>query len=227
MDGDNIFYNKTIDLNDKILEEKINIYLYEAIIRNFEKDNEETKNKNNNFISVNYGAAFLKENKKLKEFIIEYEKRKNNIEDMSDIKDELYTKRFLVIDVNNHQFVLKRYNKNNIENLKAFLETINTEEALDDLSLGYEYFTDYIELEETSFLFNEIKIFSIKNIISKSIYCQSKTQYIIVWFLVFFTFLFFFKNSFANSLTSTFKMVIASIIAHVVIYGYNSYYENF
>jgi hypothetical protein len=226
MDGDNIFYNKTNDLNDKIFEEKINTYLYEAVVRNFEKENEETKNKSNNFISVNYGAAFLNENKKLKEFIIEFEKRKNNIEDMSDIKDELYTKRFLVIDINNHQFVLKRYNKNNIGNLKTFLEGINTEEALDDLSLGYEYFTDYIELEETSFLFNEIKIFSIKNIISKSIYCQSKTQYIIVWILVFFTFLLFFKNSMTDSLTSTFKMVIASIIAHVVIYGYNSYYEN-
>ena len=227
IDGNNIFYNKTqYNLDDKRFDEKINTYLYEAVIRNFEKDNEETKRKNNNYISVNYGTAFLNENKKLKEFIIEFEKRKNNIEDISDIKDELYTKRFLVIDVNNHQFVLKRYNKNNIENLKTFLEGISTEDALDDLSLGYEYFTDYVELEETSFLFNEIKIFSIKNIISKSIYCQSKTQYIIVYILVFLTFLFFFKNSLTNSLTSTFKMVIASAIVHVVIYGYNSYYEN-
>ena len=227
IDGNNIFYNKTqYNLDDKRFDEKINTYLYEAVIRNFGKDNEETKRKNNNYISVNYGTAFLNENKKLKEFIIEFEKRKNNIEDISDIKDELYTKRFLVIDVNNHQFVLKRYNKNNIENLKTFLEGISTEDALDDLSLGYEYFTDYVELEETSFLFNEIKIFSIKNIISKSIYCQSKTQYIIVYILVFLTFLFFFKNSLTNSLTSTFKMVIASVIVHVVIYGYNSYYEN-
>ena len=227
IDGNNIFYNKTqYNLDDKRFDEKINTYLYEAVIRNFEKDNEETKRKNNNYISVNYGTAFLNENKKLKEFIIEFEKRKNNIEDISDIKDELYTKRFLVIDVNNHQFVLKRYNKNNIENLKTFLEGISTEDALDDLSLGYEYFTDYVELEETSFLFNEIKIFSIKNIISKSIYCQSKTQYIIVYILVFLTFLFFFKNSLTNSLTSTFKMVIASVIVHVFIYGYNSYYEN-
>ena len=226
IDRDNIFYNKTNDLNDKVLDEKINTYLYEAVIRNFEKDNEETKNKNNNYISVNYGTAILNENKKLKEFIIEFEKRKNNIEDMSDVKDELYTKRFLVIDINNHQFVLKRYNKNNIEKLKTFLEGITTEEALDDLSLGYEYFTDYIELEETSFLFNEIKIFSIKNIISKSVYCQSKSQYLIVWILVFFTFLFFFKNSLSDSITSTFKMVIASIVVHIVIYGYNSYYEN-
>ena len=227
IDGNNIFYNKTqYNLDDKRFDEKINTYLYEAVIRNFEKDNEETKRKNNNYISVNYGTAFLNENKKLKEFIIEFEKRKNNIEDISDIKDELYTKRFLVIDVNNHQFVLKRYNKNNIEKLKTFLEGINTEEALDDLSLGYEYFTDFVELEETSFLFNEIKIFSIKNIISKSIYCQSKTQYIIVYILVFLTFLFFFKNSLTNSLTSTFKMVIASVIVHVVIYGYNSYYGN-
>ena len=162
----------------------------------------------------------------MKEFIVEFEMKKNGIEDINNLKDKLYTKRFLVIDINNHQFILKRYNKNNVDKLKEFLEQINTEEALEDMSLGYEYFTEYIELEETAFLFNELKIFSIKNIISKSIYCQSKTQYIIVWFLVFFTFLFLFKNSLSNSLVSTFKMVFYSVVVHIVIYGYNSYFDD-
>jgi len=226
-DENNLFYDKDKKNNDDIkLDEEANSYIYDYILKNFETENEENKNKNYNFININLASAALNKNKKLKEFIIEYEKRKNSIEDISDLKDKLYTKRFLVIDVNNHQFVLKKYNKNNIEKFKSFLERINTEEALEDMSLGYEYFTEYIDLEETSFLFDEIKIFSFKNIISQSIYCQTKPRYLIVWILVFFTFLFLFKNSWTNSLTSTFKMVIASIIVHFVIYGYNSYYGN-
>lgn len=226
-DENNLFYDKDKKNNDDIkLDEEANSYIYDYILKNFETENEENKNKNYNFININLASAALNKNKKLKEFIIEFEKRKNSIEDISDLKDKLYTKRFLVIDVNNHQFVLKKYNKNNIEKFKSFLERINTEEALEDMSLGYEYFTEYIDLEETSFLFDEIKIFSFKNIISQSIYCQTKPRYLIVWILVFFTFLFLFKNSWANSLTSTFKMVIASIIVHFVIYGYNSYYGN-
>ena len=226
-DEDNLFYDKDKKNNDDIkLDEEANSYIYDYILKNFETENEENKNKNYNFININLASAALNKNKKLKEFIIEFEKRKNSIEDISDLKDKLYTKRFLVIDVNNHQFVLKKYNKNNIEKFKSFLERINTEEALEDMSLGYEYFTEYIDLEETSFLFDEIKIFSFKNIISQSIYCQTKPRYLIVWILVFFTFLFLFKNSWTNSLTSTFKMVIASIIVHFVIYGYNSYYGN-
>ena len=226
-DENNLFYDKDKKNNDDIkLDEEANSYIYDYILKNFETKNEENKNKNYNFININLASAALNNNKKLKEFIIEFEKRKNSIEDISDLKDKLYTKRFLVIDVNNHQFVLKKYNKNNIEKFKSFLERINTEEALEDMSLGYEYFTEYIDLEETSFLFDEIKIFSFKNIISQSIYCQTKPRYLIVWILVFFTFLFLFKNSWTNSLTSTFKMVIASIIVHFVIYGYNSYYGN-
>ena len=226
-DENNLFYDKDKKNNDDIkLDEEANSYIYDYILKNFETENEENKNKNYNFININLASAALNNNKKLKEFIIEFEKRKNSIEDISDLKDKLYTKRFLVIDVNNHQFVLKKYNKNNIEKFKSFLERINTEEALEDMSLGYEYFTEYIDLEETSFLFDEIKIFSFKNIISQSIYCQTKPRYLIVWILVFFTFLFLFKNSWTNSLTSTFKMVIASIIVHFVIYGYNSYYGN-
>ena len=226
-DENNLFYDKDKKNNDDIkLDEEANSYIYDYILKNFETENEENKNKNYNFININLASAALNKNKKLKEFIIEFEKRKNSIEDISDLKDKLYTKRFLVIDVNNHQFVLKKYNKNNIEKFKSFLERINTEEALEDMSLGYEYFTEYIDLEETSFLFDEIKIFSFKNIISQSIYCQTKPRYLIVWILVFFTFLFLFKNSWTNSLTSTFKMVIASIIVHFVIYGYNSYYGN-
>ena len=227
IDGGDLFYNKAQkNIYDIQLDEQINTYLYESILRNFETDNEETKNSKNNFINVNFGIAYLNENKKLKEFIVEFEMKKNGIEDINNLKDKLYTKRFLVIDINNHQFILKRYNKNNVDKLKEFLEQINTEEALEDMSLGYEYFTEYIELEETAFLFNELKIFSIKNIISKSIYCQSKTQYIIVWFLVFFTFLFLFKNSLSNSLVSTFKMVFYSVVVHIVIYGYNSYFDD-
>ena len=226
-DENNLFYDKDKKNNDDIkLDEEANSYIYDYILKNFETENEENKNKNYNFININLASAALNKNKKLKEFIIEFEKRKNSIEDISDLKDKLYTKRFLVIDVNNHQFVLKKYNKNNIEKFKSFLERINTEEALEDMSLGYEYFTEYIDLEETSFLFDEIKIFSFKNIISQSIYCQTKPRYLIVWILVFFTFLFLFKNSWTNSLASTFKMVIASIIVHFVIYGYNSYYGN-
>ena len=226
-DENNLFYDKDKKNNDDIkLDEEANSYIYDYILKNFETENEENKNKNYNFININLASATLNKNKKLKEFIIEFEKRKNSIEDISDLKDKLYTKRFLVIDVNNHQFVLKKYNKNNIEKFKSFLERINTEEALEDMSLGYEYFTEYIDLEETSFLFDEIKIFSFKNIISQSIYCQTKPRYLIVWILVFFTFLFLFKNSWTNSLASTFKMVIASIIVHFVIYGYNSYYGN-
>ena len=225
-DGDDLFFNKTLKTDEDIkFEEKINIYLTEAVLKNFETENKETKNKNNNYISINYATASLKENKKLKEFITEFEKKKNDIEDLSHYIDDIYTKRFLVIDVNNHQFVIKRYNKNNIEKLKSFLETINTEEALEDMSLGYEYFTEYIELEETSFLFDEVKIFSLKNIISQSIYCQSKPRYLVVMIIVFFSFLFLFKNSLPSSLASTFKIVIASIIVHIAIYGYNSYYE--
>ena len=226
-DEDNLFYDKDKKNSDDIqLDEETNSYIYDYILKNFETENEENKNKNYNFININLASAALNKNKKLKEFIIEFEKRKNGIEEMSELKDKLYTKRFLVIDVNNHQFVLKKYNKNNIEKLKSFLELINTEEALEDMSLGYEYFTEYIELEETSFLFDEVKIFSFKNIISQSIYCQTKPRYLIVWILVFFTFLFLFKNSWINSLASTFKIVLASIIAHFVIYGYNSYYGN-
>ena len=225
-DGDDLFFNKTLKTDEDIkFEEKINIYLTEAVLKNFETENKETKNKNNNYISINYATASLKENKKLKEFITEFEKKKNDIEDLSHYIDDIYTKRFLVIDVNNHQFVIKRYNKNNIEKLKQFLETINTEEALEDMSLGYEYFTEYVELEETSFLFDEVKIFSLKNIISQSIYCQSKPRYLVVMIIVFFSFLFLFKNSLPSSLASTFKIVIASIIVHIAIYGYNSYYE--
>ena len=225
-DGDDLFFNKTLKTDEDIkFEEKINIYLTEAVLKNFETENKETKNKNNNYISINYATASLKENKKLKEFITEFEKKKNDIEDLSHYIDDIYTKRFLVIDVNNHQFVIKRYNKNNIEKLKSFLETINTEEALEDMSLGYEYFTEYVELEETSFLFDEVKIFSLKNIISQSIYCQSKPRYLVVMIIVFFSFLFLFKNSLPSSLASTFKIVIASIIVHIAIYGYNSYYE--
>ena len=227
IDGDNLFYEQNKkNLEDKKLDMQINTYLYEYILKNFEEENEANKNKIYNFINVNLAYALFNENKKLKEFIIEFEKKKNGIEEISELKDKLYTRRFLVIDVNNHQFVLKKYNKNNKDNFKSFLEQINTEEALEDMSLGYEYFTEYVNLEETSFLFDEIKIFSLKNIISKSIYCQTKPRYLIVWILVFFTFLFLFKNNWTNSLASTFKLVLASIIIHLVIYGYNSYYEN-
>ena len=213
-------------IDDKKFEEEINAYLYEAILNNFEKEKEDIKNKNNNYISINYGKSSLKENKKLEEFIIEFEKRKNNIDENSELKDKIYTKRFLVIDVNNHQFVLKRYNRENIEKMKSFFEQINTEEALEDMSLGYEYFTEYVQLEETAFLFDEIKIFSIKNIISKSVYCQSKPRYLFVWVLVLFSFLFLFKENLSVSLYNTFKMVILSVVIHAFVYGYNSYIGN-
>ena len=227
IDDENIFTNDTMKTeNDIKFEKEINTYLYENIVNNFEKENEETKNNNNNFISVNYAKSSLKENKKLKEFITEFEKRKNNIDDDSKLKDKIFTKRFLVIDVINHQFVLKRYNRENIENMKNFFAQINTEESLEDMSLGYEYFTDYVDLEETSFLFDEIKVFSIKNLLSKSIYCQSKPRYLIVWALVFFSYMFLFKESWSVSLYSTIQMVILSIIAHLAIYGYNSYIGN-
>ena len=226
-DKEKLFYDKDKKNKDDIkLDEEINTYIFEYILKNFETENKENKNKNYNFININFASAFLNENKKLKEFMIEFERKKNGVENESDLKDVLYTRRFLVIDLNNHQFVLKKYNKNNIEKFRYFLEQINTEEGLEDMSLGYEYFTEYIELEETSFLFDEIKIFSFKNIISQSIYCQTKPRYLIVWILVLFTFLFFFKNSWTNSLSSTFKIVLASIIAHFVINGYNSYYGN-
>jgi hypothetical protein len=110
IDDDNIFINKTIKTESDIkFEEEINTYLYENIVNNFEKEIKETKNNINNFISVNYAKSSLKKNKKLKEFIIEFEKKKNNIDNASQLKDKIFTKRFLVIDVNNHQFVLKRY----------------------------------------------------------------------------------------------------------------------
>ena len=227
IDDVNIFSNQTTKIESDIkFEEEVNLYLYETIINNFERENEETKNNNNNFININYAKSSLKENKKLKEFIIEFEKRKNNIEDDIELKDKIYTKRFLVIDVNNHQFVLKRYNRENIEKMKNFFEQINTEEALEDMSLGYEYFTDYVNLEETSFLFDEIKVFSIKNLVSKSIYCQSKPRYLIVWSLVFFSYMFLFKETWSVSLYSTFKMVILSTVIHMAIYGYNSFIGN-
>ena len=227
IDDKNIFSNETTKVEeDKKFEEEINAYLYETIVNNFQKEKEDIKNKNNNYISINYGISSLKENKKLEEFIIEFEKRKNNIDENSELKDKIYTKRFLVIDVNNHQFVLKRYNRENIEKMKSFFEQINTEEALEDMSLGYEYFTEYVQLEETAFLFDEIKIFSIKNIISKSVYCQSKPRYLFVWVLVLFSFLFLFKENLSVSLYNTFKMVILSVVIHAFIYGYNSYIGN-
>ena len=227
IDDKNIFWNETTKIESDIkFEEEINTYLYETIVNNFEKENEEIKNKNSNYISINYGKSSLKENKKLEEFIVEFEKRKNNLDENSELKDKIYTKRFLVIDVNNHQFVLKRYNRQNIEKMKSFFEQINTEEALEDMSLGYEYFTEYVQLEETAFLFDEIKIFSIKNIISKSIYCQSKPRYLFVWVLVLFSFLFLFKENLSVSLYSTSKMVILSVVIHAAIYGYNSYIGN-
>ena len=227
IDDKNIFSNETTKVEeDKKFEEEINAYLYETIVNNFQKEKEDIKNKNNNYISINYGISSLKENKKLEEFIIEFEKRKNNIDENSELKDKIYTKRFLVIDVNNHQFVLKRYNRENIEKMKSFFEQINTEEALEDMSLGYEYFTEYVQLEETAFLFDEIKIFSIKNIISKSVYCQSKPRYLFVWVLVLFSFLFLFKENLSVSLYNTFKMVILSVVIHAFVYGYNSYIGN-
>lgn len=227
IDDENIFSNETIkDESDLKFEEETNMYLFETIIKNFEREREETKNNNNNFISVNFAKSSLKENKKLKEFIIELEKRKNNIEENSDLKDKIFTKRFLVIDVNNHQFVLKRYNRENVEKMKTFFGQIDTEEALEDMSLGYEYFTDYVELEETAFLFDEIKVFSIKSVISKSIYCQSKPRYLIVWALVFFSFMFLFRESWEVSLFSTIKMIILSLVIHIAVYGYNSYIGN-
>ena len=229
IDDKNIFWNETTKIESDIkFEEEINTYLYETILYNFEKETKDVKNKNNNYISINYGYSSLKQNKKLEEFIIQFEKRKNNLEenDNYELKDKIYTKRFLVIDVNNHQFVLKRYNRKNIDKMKNFFEQINSEEALEDMSLGYEYFTDYVELEETSFLFDEIKVFSIRNILSKSIYSQSKPRYLIVWALVLFSFLFLFKENLSVSLYSTFKMVILSIVVHSAIYGYNSYIGN-
>ena len=227
IDDINLFSNGSKKSEEDIkFEEEINIYLYESIINNFEKENEDTKNKNNNFININYGKTSLKENKKLKEFLIEFEKKKNNIVDNYDLKDKIYTKRFLIIDINNHQFLLKRYNRDNIDKMKIFFEQINIEEELEDISLGYEYFTDYVELEETSFLFDEIKIFSFKNIISNSIYCQTKPKYVIVWTLVFFTYFFLFKEKWSVALFSTFKIITFSIVIHSVIYGYNSYIGN-
>ena len=227
IDDINLFSNGSKKSEEDIkFEEEINIYLYESIINNFEKENEDTKNKNNNFININYGKTSLKENKKLKEFLIEFEKKKNNIVDNYDLKDKIYTKRFLIIDINNHQFLLKRYNRDNIDKIKIFFEQINIEEELEDISLGYEYFTDYVELEETSFLFDEIKIFSFKNIISNSIYCQTRPKYVIVWTLVFFTYFFLFKEKWSVALFSTFKIITFSIVIHSVIYGYNSYIGN-
>ena len=229
IDDKNIFWNETTKIESDIkFEEEINTYLYETILYNFEKETKDVKNKNNNYISINYGYSSLKQNKKLEEFIIQFEKTKNNLEenDNYELKDKIYTKRFLVIDVNNHQFILKRYNRKNIDKMKNFFEQINSEEALEDMSLGYEYFTDYVELEETSFLFDEIKVFSIRNILSKSIYSQSKPRYLIVWALVLFSFLFLFKENLSVSLYSTFKMVILSIVVHSAIYGYNSYIGN-
>ncbi len=227
IDDESIFTNETMKTeNDIKFEKEINTYLYENIVNNFEKENEETKNNNNNFISVNFAKSSLKENKKLKEFITEFEKRKNNIDDDSKLKDKIFTKRFLVIDVINHQFVLKRYNRENIEKMKNFFEQIDTEENLEDMSLGYEYFTDYVELEETSFLFDEIKVFSIRNLLSKSIYCQSKPMYLIVWALVFFSYMFLFKETWSVSFYSTMQMVIVSVFVHLAIYGYNSYVGN-
>ena len=227
IDGDNLFYNEDKNnFEDIKLDQEVNTYLYSYALKNFETENEENKKRNNNFISINLGSAFINKNKKLKEFIIEFEKQNNNKDNILDLKDKLYTKRFLIIDINNHQFIIKKYNKNNYEKFKNFLEQINTEEALEDISLGFEYFTEYIKLEEESFLFDEIKFFSFKSIITQSIYCQTKPKYLFVWILVFVTFLFLFKSTWTNSFVSTFKMVLASIIIHFAIYGYNSYFEN-
>ena len=216
---DDLDKNVKIDEN---FQKNIDLNLYEIILDNFQKENDAYKSNNNNYININYAKASLKKNKKLNEFMKEYELKNSENKD----NENIYYKKFLIIDINNNKFLLKKYKSNEVEKMKEFFERINNEETLEDISLGYEYFTDYIQLEETTHLFDEIRIFSFKNILWKSVYSQTKPRYLFIWIIVFFSFNLMFKDSSNTSLLKTGQMIILSIIAHFAVYGYNSYFGN-
>ena len=216
---DDLDKNVKIDEN---FQKNVDLNLYEIILDNFQKENDAYKSNNHNYININYAKASLKKNKKLNEFMKEYELKNSENKD----NENTYYKKFLIMDINNHQFLLKKYKSNEVEKMKEFFERINNEETLEDISLGYEYFTDYIQLEETTHLFDEIRIFSFKNILWKSVYSQTKPRYLFIWIIVFFSFNLMFKDSSNTSLLKTGQMIILSIIAHFAVYGYNSYFGN-
>ena len=211
-----------IKLNDNDedvnLKNDINLILYENIINNFKNNlkyasNNKHENVNNNNLNINYGYVNLKKNKKLKKL---YEK----IMDKKNITKKQSSK-FLIIDSTNEKFTFKLFDNKN--NAKEYLKNINEVDFFEDISLGFEYFSDY-NVNEINSLFNEIKIFLISNIISMALNCQKQPSYVVLFILIYISTMYILKYNSTKAFWFTIRCITISIIIHFILFSINSYY---
>ena len=211
-----------IKLNDNDedvnLKNDINLILYENIINNFKNNlkyvsNNKNENLNSN-LNVNYGYVNLKKNKNLKKLYEKFMEKKNNTNNKQNSK-------FLIIDSTNEKFTFKLFDNKN--NAKEYLKNINELDFYEDISLGFEYFSDY-NINEINSLFNEIKIFLFSNIISMSLNCQKQPSYVVLFILIYISTIYILNYNSTKSFWFTIRCITISIIIHFILFSINSYY---
>lgn len=179
------------DSNDYKLPEnnEINKAIYKSLLHNFKQSLSKSKlankksskngdGKDEYSISINYGYVELKKNPYLMKLYKDYLSTKEKNDDYVNLKG----KKFLIINHSNEKFVFKSFTE--AKKALHFLYNLDDLDFYEDISFSFEYFNDY-DIKDISSLFNEQKIFSIKQILFMSIYAQSQVSYVIMFGIIF------------------------------------------
>ena len=129
--------------------------------------------------------------------------------------------KFLIINHSNEKFVFKSFTE--AKKLQHFLYNLDDLDFYEDISFSFEYFNDY-DIKDISSLFNEQKIFSIKQILFMSIYAQTQVSYLIMFALIFLSGVYVLKYDSKQSFWFTINAIWASMVFHFIYFGINSYF---
>lgn len=178
--------------------DKMNKILYKLLVNNFKSFQKEKSKKNEEYdISVNYGYADLKKNKNLfklyKDFLGKKEANEENA--------KMNGKKFLIINLTGEKFAFKGFE--DADKLENYFKNLNDLDFFEDISFSFEYFNEY-EIKDISSLFNEEKIFSIKQTILSAIYAQTQPSYVALFIIIFISGIYVLKYDSTKSFVSFF-----------------------
>ena len=208
--------------DEKLNENKeMNTAIYKALIHNLKNSLKKKKTKKNDKdeygISMNYGYVDMKKNTNIMKLYKDYLSSKEKSEDYVNLKG----KKFLIINHSNEKFVFKSFTE--AKKLQHFLYNLDDLDFYEDISFSFEYFNDY-DIKDISSLFNEQKIFSIKQILFMSIYAQTQVSYLIMFALIFLSGVYVLKYDSKQSFWFTINAIWASMVFHFIYFGINSYF---
>ena len=211
-----------IELNDNEIKNSnisndINIAFYKGIISNFKKNIDFEKRKNeDSFIKINYGYVDLEENQKLFNFYNTFLNNTNN-------KFSIHGKKYLIIDLINEKFLFRSFEDSKIA--ENFFNHISDFEYYEDLSIAFQYFSDY-NVKDISSLFNIHKILSLQQIFFRCLYCHIRISYISMYLLIFLSTVFIFKYNENKAISFVIYSFIFSMISHFIFFIHQHYNLN-